>query len=81
MVKEPLEIRCQWCGDVIRPGQRFAKTKEPVHSLRGMMKMILCEKCGKEREKKEADIDWDVMDEDGKAIDIDSHWVNVSISA
>ncbi|HDD35508.1 MAG TPA: hypothetical protein ENF30_01770 [Candidatus Desulfofervidus auxilii] len=80
MAKEPLEVRCMWCGNIISPGQRFAITKQPMPSLRGVVKWIFCERCGEEREERMADIEWRVMDESFQAMEIESYWVNVAQS-
>ena len=78
-MKEPLEIRCMGCGEVINPGQKVAQTKELLPSLNGLIKHIFCEKCGKEKEKKIA-LNWATLDEEKKALNLDSYWINVAIS-
>ena len=43
-MREPLEIRCMGCGEVIHPGERVAQTKEPLPSLNGLGLLYIFQK-------------------------------------
>jgi hypothetical protein len=67
------------CGRVINPGQKIAQTKELFPSPQAQMRLLFCEECGKEKEKKMA-VTWDVLDEERKVLGLESYWQSIASS-